>query len=160
MPVGSLSFYSDLINHFDYIDIRRPCGRCFPNWTLTLAGPPWWRHQMETFSALLALCAGNSPVPVNSLHKGQWRRALMFSLICVRINDWVNNPEGGDLRRHHAHYDVTLMTGHYVTGVSWYQWHLSFNASLYNCLFNPMYSQQEIPTGYFTSRDQLRQHGA
>ena len=23
----------------------------------------WWRHQMETFSALLALCAGNSPVP-------------------------------------------------------------------------------------------------
>ena len=24
--------------------------------------PPWWRHQMETFSALLAICAGNSPV--------------------------------------------------------------------------------------------------
>ena len=23
---------------------------------------PWWRHQMETFSALLALCAGNAPV--------------------------------------------------------------------------------------------------
>ena len=23
---------------------------------------PWWRHQMETFSALLALCAGNSTV--------------------------------------------------------------------------------------------------
>ena len=23
---------------------------------------PWWRHQMETFSALLALCVGNSPV--------------------------------------------------------------------------------------------------
>ena len=23
---------------------------------------PWWHHQMETFSALLALCAGNSPV--------------------------------------------------------------------------------------------------
>ena len=25
--------------------------------------PPWWRHQMETFSALLAICAGNSSVP-------------------------------------------------------------------------------------------------
>ena len=24
---------------------------------------PWWRHQMETFSALLALCVGNSSVP-------------------------------------------------------------------------------------------------
>ena len=23
----------------------------------------WWRHQMETFSALLAICAGNSSVP-------------------------------------------------------------------------------------------------
>ena len=26
----------------------------------------WWRHQMETFSALLAICAGNSPVPGES----------------------------------------------------------------------------------------------
>ena len=25
-------------------------------------GKPWWRHEMETFSALLDLCAGNSPV--------------------------------------------------------------------------------------------------
>ena len=66
----------------------------------------WWRHQMEPFSALLALYAGNSPVPVNSLHKGQWRRALMFSFIYARINDWVNNPEAGDLRRQRGHYDV------------------------------------------------------
>ena len=64
---------------------------------------------MEAFSALLAICAGNSPVPVNSLHKGQWRGALMFSLICVWINDWVNNREAGDLRRQRGHYDVTLM---------------------------------------------------
>ena len=26
------------------------------------SGNSWWRHQMETFSALLAICAGNSPV--------------------------------------------------------------------------------------------------
>ena len=31
------------------------------NW-LTGCGSSWWRHQMETFSALLAFCAGNSPV--------------------------------------------------------------------------------------------------
>ena len=36
---------------------------------------------METFSALLALCVGNSPV--NSPHKGQWRGVLMFY---VRLN--------------------------------------------------------------------------
>ena len=69
----------------------------------------WWRHQMETCSALLALCAGNSPAPVNSLHKGQWRGALMFTLICAWINDWVNNREAGDLRRHRDHYDVIVM---------------------------------------------------
>ena len=44
---------------------------------------PWWRHQMESFSALLALCAGIHRSPVNSPHKGQWRGALMFSLICA-----------------------------------------------------------------------------
>ena len=47
--------------------------------------------------------------PVNSPHKGQWSRALMFSLICAWINGWVNNRDAGDLRRHRAHYDVTTM---------------------------------------------------
>ena len=46
---------------------------------------------------------------MNSPHKGQWRGALMFSLICVCINGWVNNREAGDLRRHRAHYDVIVM---------------------------------------------------
>ena len=73
----------------------------------------WWRHQMETFSALLALCAGNSPVPVNSPHKGQWRGALIFSLICARLNDWVNNREAGDFRHHRDHYDVIVMKSYH-----------------------------------------------
>ena len=47
--------------------------------------------------------------PVNSLHKGQWRGALMFSLICAWRNAWINNCEAGDLRPHRAHYDVTVM---------------------------------------------------
>ena len=47
--------------------------------------------------------------PVNSPHKGQWRGALMFTLICARINGWVNCREVGDLRRHRAHYDVIVM---------------------------------------------------
>ena len=51
--------------------------------------------------------------PVNSPHKGQWRGALMFPLIHVRINGWVNKREAGDLRRNHAHYDVTVMTWKY-----------------------------------------------
>ena len=47
--------------------------------------------------------------PVNSPHKGQWRGALVFSLICAWISDWVNTGESADLRRHHAHYHVTVM---------------------------------------------------
>ena len=61
----------------------------------------WWRHQMETFSALLTNCARNSPPPVYSPHKGQWHRALIFSLVCVWINGWVNIKS--------AHYDVIVM---------------------------------------------------
>ena len=48
--------------------------------------------------------------PVNSPHKGQWRGALIFSLICAWINGSVNNREAGDLRRHRAHYDVIVMS--------------------------------------------------
>ena len=34
---------------------------------------------------------------------------LMFSLICVWINGWVNNREADDLRRHHGHCDINVM---------------------------------------------------
>ena len=50
--------------------------------------------------------------PVNSPHKGQRRRTLMFSLICAWRNGWVNNFEAGDSRRHRAHYDITVMSMH------------------------------------------------
>ena len=43
---------------------------------------------------------------VNSLHKGKWHGALMFSLICAWINSWASNGDAGDLRHHHAHYDL------------------------------------------------------
>ena len=67
---------------------------------------PWWRHQMETFPRYWPF-TGNRWIP---LTKGQWRAALMFSLICAWINGWVNNREAGDLRRHRAHYDVTVIS--------------------------------------------------
>ena len=51
--------------------------------------------------------------PVNSPHKGQWRGTLLFSLICVWVNGWVNNREAGDLRRYRAHYDVIVMPAAY-----------------------------------------------
>ena len=67
----------------------------------------WWRHQMETF--YWPFVRGIHRSPVNSPHKGQWRGALLFSLICARINGWVNNGEAGDLRRHRAHCGFIVM---------------------------------------------------
>ena len=76
----------------------------------------WWRHQMETsFPRNWPFVLGIHRSPVNSPHKGQWRGALMFSLICVSRNDWVNNREAGDLRRYRAHYDVIVMISKYNT---------------------------------------------
>ena len=54
-----------------------------------------WKH----FPRYWPFVWGIHRSPVNSPHKGQWRGALMFTLICARINCWVNNREAGDLRR-------------------------------------------------------------
>ena len=69
----------------------------------------WWCIQMETFSALLAIVRGVHQSPVNSFQKGQWRGALMFSLICAWTHDWASQRDADDLRRHRAHYDVNVM---------------------------------------------------
>ena len=68
----------------------------------------WWRHQMETFSALLALCEGNHRSPVDSPHKGPWLRSLMFPFTCGWTNGFENNRDAGDLKRHRTHFDVTV----------------------------------------------------
>ena len=65
-----------------------------------------WKH----FPRYWPFVWGIHRSPVNSPHKGHWRKALMFSLICAWINSWVNNHEAGDLSRHRAHYDVTVMS--------------------------------------------------
>ena len=72
-----------------------------------------WKH----FSRYWPFVRGIHRSPVNSFHKGQWRGALMFALICVWINDWENIHEAGDLRRYRAHYDVIVMrnAGHFVS---------------------------------------------
>ena len=70
----------------------------------------WWRHQMETLSALLVLCDGNPPVTSwFPSHKGQWRGAWIFSSICAWTNVFAKNQDPADLRRHRTHYDVRVM---------------------------------------------------
>ena len=64
-----------------------------------------WRY----FPRFWPFVRGIHRSPVSSPHKGQWRGALMFSLICAWINGWVNNREAGDLTRHRAHCDAIVM---------------------------------------------------
>ena len=59
---------------------------------------------MEIFSALLALCAGNSPVT------GEFPEQRPVTLnFDDFLHGWVNNRAAANLRRHRAHYDVIVM---------------------------------------------------
>ena len=86
--------------------------------------------------------------PVNSSHKGQWRGALMFSLICVWINDWVNNREAGDSGRYRAHYDVIVIVFHEFRGVEYmivmksgYNW---MRSSLQSLEASPLHTWENV----------------
>ena len=69
----------------------------------------WWRHQMGTFSALLALCVGNPPVTGEFPSRRPVTRSFDVSLIWGWFNGWVNNREAGDSRHHCAHCNVIVM---------------------------------------------------
>ena len=92
--------------------------KALPNWTFVRDGHQWrmdflhhddvikWKHFPRYWPFVRGIHRG----PVNSPHKGQWCGALMFWLIYVWINGWVNNHEAGDLRRYRIHCDVIVMT--------------------------------------------------
>ena len=71
------------VNHDDVIKWKHLCGKHLCG---ELTGPRWIPHTKASDAEL-------------------W-----CSLICVWINDWVNNGETGDLRRYRAHYDVIVMS--------------------------------------------------
>ena len=74
---------------------------------------------METFSALLALCVGNSLV--TGEFPAQVPVARRFDVYFdLRLNKRLSNREASDLRRHRAQYDVTVINidqqhGRYIT---------------------------------------------
>ena len=83
------------------LNANESIGRC--NWSFLST---WWRHQMETFSALLATCAGNSPVTGEFPSQGPETRSFA---VFFDLHGWVNQREAGNLRRHRTHYAVTVM---------------------------------------------------
>ena len=77
----------------------------------------WWPNQMETFPRYWPYVWGILRSPVNSPHKGQWRGALMISLICAWTNSWANNQDDGDFNM----LGVGSANGgrHYVAPIGW-----------------------------------------
>ena len=77
---------------------------------------------METFSALLALCAGNSPV----IGEFPAQRPVMRSFdisFDLRLNKRLSKHlETGDLRRYRAHYDITVMQPIDLTAINDHKW--------------------------------------
>ena len=104
-----------------------------------------WKH----FPRYWPFVWGIHRSPVNSPHKGQWRGALMFSLICAGTNIWANNGDAGDLRRHRAHNDVIVMPP--------LRWKLQKNVnrivrSRLNCLSGSMGLEIELPPSNFIAQ--------
>ena len=96
-----------------------------------------FERMMETFPLLLALCEGKPPVtgrfPSQRPVSRQWEGALMYSLIYAWTNSWANNWEAGDLRCHHAHYDVAVMCMRFClfSLMHWLPW-LCFSTAFWN----------------------------
>ena len=85
---------------------------------------------METFLALLDLCAGNSPVAGEFLAQRPVTRSfdVFFDL---RLNKRLSRDgEAGDLRRHGAHYDVIVMILETISSL----WLLTAIAYTWPCL--------------------------
>ena len=90
----------------------------------------WWIHddviKWKYFPRYWPFVQGIHRSPVNSPHKDQWRGALMSSLIYAWVKGWVNNREAGDLRRHHAHYNVIVMISVKKLFVLWLSLQISY----------------------------------
>ena len=71
---------------------------------------------MKHFPLYWPFVRGIHRSPVDSPHKGQWHGVLMFSLFYVWTSGGTNYRDAGHLRRHHAHYEVTVVFYLYISG--------------------------------------------
>ena len=67
---------------------------CFHKVDKTWVIESWWRQQVETFSALLALCAGNSPVSCEFPAQRPVMRSFDVSFE-LRLNKWLSIQSRG-----------------------------------------------------------------
>ena len=92
--------------------------------------PSWWRHQMETFSALLATCAGNSPVTGEIPAQRSVMRSFdvffdlhLNKLLSKQSQGWWFETQSCSLWRHgNAHADCSIVYKDIAEGVPLRLW--------------------------------------
>ena len=93
-------------------------------------GEPWWRHQMKTFSVLLALCVGNSPVTSEfpSQRPVKWNLSCFFYLhLNKRLSkqlwhQWFEMPSRSSKRHCNAMWCVLWAFQGKLTGLNNHNW--------------------------------------
>ena len=107
---GSVFHFEIDINNNDNADNRITnylSSAKYPNeWVAQIV---WWRHRLETVSALQALCVRNPSVTSGFPSQRPVTQSFILSLICIRTNSWANNRDAGLFRRYRAHHDVVVM---------------------------------------------------
>ena len=90
-----------------------------------------WKH----FPCYWPFVTGIHPSPVFCFTKAS-DAELLFSLILAWTNGLADNRDAGDLRRHHAHYDITVVKGDLSFVFHENNWLLRFNMVQYNITFH------------------------
>ena len=101
----------------------------------------------ETFSALLTLYTGNSPVTSESPSQRPVTRSFDIFIGSDWTNGYVNNRDTDDLRRHRDHCDVTVMRNFvlcFIVISFWDPFHEGFFSRNSNSLKFSLYFIQEV----------------
>ena len=120
----------------------------------------WWRHQIETFSALLPICAGNSPVPGEFPTQRPLTRSfhVFFDL---RLNKrlskqwwgwWFETLLGPLWRRRNVDWTLDLKCDHWIRPWPWH-WPWNFKAKYGICISEP--KMVRLPRNVLNSRSPM-----
>ena len=100
LPIMPILFVWETTSHMYTVDETKTNSNLYPSWLIDpymhrrLWTCSWWRHQMETFSALLAICAGNSPV-IGEFPSQRPVTRIFDIFFDLRLNKWLSKQSWG-----------------------------------------------------------------
>ena len=98
------SIFVSFVTHRNFLDVDMEY--LLPKGDQDLLALSWWRHDIETRSALLGICEGNPPVVC--FHKGPVMRSFDVSVLLVWKGCWTDSRSVGDFRSYGLLYATSL----------------------------------------------------